>query len=241
MKSNAKILALIGARSGSVGLKDKNIKKIRGLPLMAWIIKAARNSKYINRIIVSTDSKKYSRIANRFGAETPFIRPKNISTKYSDEIDYILHALDFLKKKEKYIPDIIVRLLITCPLQKSSDIDKLIKLLLKNKNKSAVIIAKAKQHPQKALKIKNNKLVSYVSGKGIDVGKNNNRQKNDINERVYFRANVIACKLEVLNKNKSLTDENVKFIKVSNINNIDIDDEIDFEIAKILVKKNKFL
>lgn len=133
MKSNKKILALIGARSGSVGLKDKNIKMIGGLPLMAWIIKAARNSRYINRIIVSTDSKKYSRIANRFGAETPFIRPKHMSTKYSDEIDYIVHALNFLRKKEKYIPDIIVRLLITCPLQKSNDIDNLIELLFKKK------------------------------------------------------------------------------------------------------------
>lgn len=239
MKSNKKILALIGARSGSVGLKDKNIKMIGGLPLMAWIIKAARNSRYINRIIVSTDSKKYSRIANRFGAETPFIRPKHMSTKYSDEIDYIVHALNFLRKKEKYIPDIIVRLLITCPLQKSNDIDNLIELLFKKKNKSAVIIAKAKQHPKKALKIKNNKLVSYLSGKGIDIGKNNNRQKNEINEKVFFRANVIACKTEVLNKSKSLTDENVKYIEVSNKNNVDIDDEIDFEIAKILIKRSK--
>lgn len=89
------------------------------------------------------------------------------------------------------------------------------------------------------MKIKNNKLVSYLSGKGIDIGKNNNRQKNEINEKVFFRANVIACKTEVLNKSKSLTDENVKYIEVSNKNNVDIDDEIDFEIAKILIKRSK--
>ena len=74
-----KILALIGVRSGSTGLKNKNILNLSGKPLMSWIIKTAKSVKLINRVVVSTDSKKYQRIAKKYGAETPFLRPKSIS------------------------------------------------------------------------------------------------------------------------------------------------------------------
>ena len=76
MKKKKKVLALIGARSGSKGIKNKNIKKLGDKPLLAWIIKSALKSKLINRIIVSTDSKKYAIIAKKYNAETPVLRPK---------------------------------------------------------------------------------------------------------------------------------------------------------------------
>jgi len=237
MRKKIKVLALIGARSGSKGVKNKNIRKLNSKPLMSWIIQSARKSKYINKIVVSTDSKKYQNIAVKNGAEAPFLRPKKISSDQSDEIDFIKHAINYLKKKENYEPDIIVRLLATNPFQKPKDMDKLISLLIKKKFESAVIIAKAKQHPLKALKIKKGYLVSYKTQKGIDVGKKNNRQKNEKKEQVYFRANVIACKLNIIKKYNSLTNGKVGYVIVSNQKNIDIDDEIDFKLAQILAKK----
>ena len=78
-KERKKILALIGVRSGSTGLKNKNILNLSGKPLMSWIIKTAKKIRLIDRVIVSTDSKKYQRIARKYGAETPFLRPKSIS------------------------------------------------------------------------------------------------------------------------------------------------------------------
>ena len=81
-----KVIAIIGARSGSKGVKDKNIKEILGKPLMSLIIKTALASKKINRVIVSTDSKLYAETA-KYGAEVPFIRPKSISKDFSPEID----------------------------------------------------------------------------------------------------------------------------------------------------------
>ena len=211
----------MGIRSKSTGLKNKNIKILGNKPLVGWILQAAKKSKYINRLIVSTDSKSYAKIAKKYGAEIPFLRPKNISTKYSDEIEFIKHALNFLKKNENYQPDIIVRLLATVPFQKGSDIDKLINLIIKKKYDSSVIISKAKQHPRKALRIIGNKkkyLVSYVSRKGIDVGRKNNRQINEKNEKIFFRSNVIACKLDVLKKNNSLCNNKTGFLIISTIN-----------------------
>jgi N-acylneuraminate cytidylyltransferase/CMP-N,N'-diacetyllegionaminic acid synthase len=227
-----KILAIIGARSGSKELISKNIKKLGNKPLMAWIIGAAKKSKLINRVIVSTDSVKYAKIANKFGAETPILRPKQLAKDNSRELDFIKHMLNYLDKKENFKPDIIVRLLATCPFQKTKDIDKLIKLILKKKYESAVIISKARQHPEKALKIvgnKNKRLVSYISNKGTDVGSNNNRQAYT---PAYFRANVIACRPDVIKKNNSLTSKKVGYLIISTNNFVDIDSEIDFKIAK---------
>ena len=124
-----KILGIIGIRSGSTGIKDKNIKLLNGKPLVYWIIKAAKKSKLINRIIVSTDSPKYAKIVKKFGAEVPFIRPKKFAKKNSPDIDYVKHVLIWLKEKENYEADIFVRLMATSPLQRYKDIDCIIKHL----------------------------------------------------------------------------------------------------------------
>tara|TARA_Y100000590_G_scaffold430671_1_gene544532 strand:+ start:609 stop:1337 length:729 start_codon:yes stop_codon:yes gene_type:complete len=235
-----KILGIVGARSGSKGLKNKNIKLLGQKPLIGWILKSASNSKYINRIIVSTDSKKYAKIANRYNAETPFLRPKVISKSHSDEIEFIKHALDHLKKKENYVPDIVVRMLATVPFQKTKDIDKLIKLIVKKKYDSAAIVSKAKQHPRKSLKIigvKNKYLVSYISNRGTDVGKKLNRQNHKKKQEAYFRSNVIACKTNVIRKYNSLTSNKVGYIIIPNKKFVDIDDIDDFEYSNYIYKK----
>lgn len=95
-----KILALIPARSGSKSVVNKNIRKINGKPMMAYSIEHAKASKYINRIIVSTDSEEYAQIAREYGAETPFIRPAEYATDTALDIDVFAHALSFLKEKE---------------------------------------------------------------------------------------------------------------------------------------------
>ena len=230
-----KILAIIGARSGSKELINKNIKKLGNKPLIAWIIEAAKKSKLINRVIVSTDSIKYAKIAKQFGAETPILRPKKLAKDNSIELDFIIHMLNYLDKNENYKPDIIVRLLATSPFQKTIEIDKLIKLILKNKYNSAVIISKARQHPEKALKIvgnKNKRLVSYIGNKGAEVGSKNNRQTF---MPAYFRANVIVCKNNVIKKNNSLTSSKVGYLITSSKNSVDIDNQTDFKFAQYLI------
>ena len=107
---NLKILAIIPARSGSKSIKDKNIISYKGKPLIYHSIQIALKSKLINRVIVSTDSKKYANISKKFGAEVPFLRPKKISKDNSSDSEWIFHAIDYLIKKEKYYPEIIVHL-----------------------------------------------------------------------------------------------------------------------------------
>lgn len=229
-----KILAVIGLRSGSKGLKNKNIKLLGGIPLFAHIIKSAKKSKFINRLIVSTDSNHYQKLAKKWGAESPYLRPKKIAKDSSQEIDFIKDLLKKLNKDENYNPDIIVRLLATCPFQKSTDIDRVIRKVLSNAYDSAVIVSKSKQHPEKALKIigiKKKYLTTYIANDPLKIGSKLNRQKF---KNAYFRANVIVCKRFVIKKYNSLTSKKVGFIIIPHT--IDVDDKSDFDLAKLYLK-----
>ena len=130
-KNKKTILALIPARSGSNSIKNKNIKIYKGKPLLAHSILIAKRSSFIDKIIVSTDSKKYKKISEKFGAEVPFLRPKKISSKKSLDIHFIKHCYNYCKKL-KYFPDIIILLRPTSPNRKVKILDDGIKHFLKN-------------------------------------------------------------------------------------------------------------
>ena len=88
------VFAIIPARSGSKGVKDKNIKKLHGHSLLEWSINAAKKSKLIDRVFISTDSSQYAEIAKGYGAESPFLRPAAISGDTASDLDFIMHAID---------------------------------------------------------------------------------------------------------------------------------------------------
>ena len=94
-----KILAIIPARSGSKSIKDKNIVSYKGKPLLAHSVLVAKKSSKIDRIIVSTNSKKYKKIAEAYGAEVPFLRPNKISSSKSLDAEFIKHCCFFFDKK----------------------------------------------------------------------------------------------------------------------------------------------
>ena len=127
-----KILCIIPARSGSKSLPHKNIKSFRGKPLLAYSIEQAKKSKHDMRIIVSTDSNKYAKIAQKYGAETPFLRPAAISGDQSTDLECLQHALYWLETEESYQPDLILHLRPTQPLRKVADIDNTLDLFLKH-------------------------------------------------------------------------------------------------------------
>ena len=133
MKSS-KCLGLITARGGSKGVVNKNIRELNGVPLIAYTINVAKKCQHIDRLIVSTDSEAIKKVSLEFGAEVPFLRPKNISKDKSTDLQCFSHCLNFLKKKENYTPDLIVHLRPTYPLREKNLIDNCIKELLKKKD-----------------------------------------------------------------------------------------------------------
>ena len=121
-----KILAFIPARGGSKRIPNKNIKLLNGKPLIVYTIEAAKGSNHINRIVVSTDSEEIATIAKQYGAEVPFLRPKEISQSDSTEMQFFEHALNRFEKHEQYEPDLIVLLYPTSPFRKPASIDRAI-------------------------------------------------------------------------------------------------------------------
>ena len=156
------IVAIIPARKGSKTIKDKNIINYKGKPLIYYSIKTALKSKLIDKVIVSTDSKKYQSLSIKFGASAPFLRPKNYSRDNSTDNDYILHASKFLISKN-YYPDLIILLRPTTPNREFKIINKGIKLFIKNFKKydSMRSVSKFNQPPQKLFTIKNKALKGF--------------------------------------------------------------------------------
>lgn len=109
--------AVIPARSGSKGVKNKNIRCLNGHPLMAYSIAAAKLCPSVSRILVSTDSVQYTDIARHYGAEAPFLRPKELAEDQSTDIEFMEHLIGWLSENEKAVPEFFVHLRPTHPLR----------------------------------------------------------------------------------------------------------------------------
>lgn len=157
MIKNLNILCIIPARAGSKGVPKKNIKILGDIPLIGYSINSAKKSKYINKVIVSTDSREIANISKNFGIEVPFLRPKELSEDKSLDIEYIIHTLNWLEENENYIPNLIILLRPTTPIREAKIIDDAIALILNYKNCSSLRSShKSSESPFKWFKIKNN-------------------------------------------------------------------------------------
>ena len=116
-------MALIPARGGSKGVPKKNIRMLKGYPLIAYSIAAARLSKCIDRVVVSTDSEEIASIARVYGAEVPFLRPADLAGDLSGDIGFVSHALQWFSENEGEVPEYIVHIRPTTPLREAVIID----------------------------------------------------------------------------------------------------------------------
>ncbi|MFC1989889.1 cytidylyltransferase domain-containing protein [Chloroflexota bacterium] len=132
------ILGLIPARSGSKGVPKKNIRPLAGYPLIAYSIIASRLSSKIERTIVSTDSEEFAKIALSYGAEVPFLRPKEFAQDSSLDIDWVRHALKWLQSNEGNQPEYAVMLPPTVPLRDPDIIDAAIEKISQNNDATSL-------------------------------------------------------------------------------------------------------
>ena len=152
-----KIIAIVPARGGSKSIKNKNIIKIKNKPLIHYTLEAASNSKYLDRLIVSTDSKVIKDVCKNY--DVPFLRPKKLASDNSLTSDAIFQAIDYLFKKNEFYYDYIMLLQPTSPLRKTSDIDSSIKQLINSKFDSLIsVVNVGANHPSRMYKISQKKL-----------------------------------------------------------------------------------
>lgn len=219
-----KILALIPARSGSKSVVNKNIRKINGKPMMAYSIEHAKASKYINRIIVSTDSEEYAQIAREYGAETPFIRPAEYATDTALDIDVFAHALSFLKEKEDYVPDIIVQLRPTYPFRDPADIDAMIEIMLNDETVDAVrSIKKNEVVPHKMWYLGEDGTLDPILK---DIPEAYNMPRQQLPDTYYQNGNVDLLRPRNVTELHSMTGKKIKGYVMKEM--YDVDTEADF-------------
>jgi len=234
------VLGIIPARGGSKGIPRKNIKLLLGRPLIAWTIEEAQKSRYTTRLIVSTDDEEIAEVASRFGAEVPFLRPKEIAGDLATDVEFLTHALDALKEKENYKPDIILRLPPTSPLRRSEHIDKGIEILLANDEADASRpITEAPKHPYKMWTISiDDKFIDPFlpqSFTGMDEPYNLPRQ---LLPKVYIHTGAMdVMRLRTIREMKSTSGKKTAYFFMDPEDSINIDHPLDFELAELLLKK----
>lgn len=240
MLKNKKIIAIIPARGGSKGLPGKNIKKLLGKPLIAWTIKPAKESKYIDKLIVSTDDKEIAKISEKYGVEVPFLRPKELAQDKSSIYDVIFHTLDWFKTKGEHY-DIIVLLEPTSPIREDEDIDNAIKLFLKNYDKADSLVSIGEVHlesPYIIKKIENGYMKPLIRTKNFFY---HSQQLS----KTYFPYGVIyLSKVETLKKYKTFYQKKTIPYFIERWQNYEIDDIYDFICVEGILKqklKNKNL
>ena len=159
---NNNTIAIIPARSGSKGVPKKNTYLLGGYPLVAYAIVAAKLSKEISRVIVSTDSKEIAEISGYYGAETPFLRPAAISGDKSTDKEFVEHAMNWFEKSEGKIYDYFVHLRPTTPLRHPGVIDKAVIEIKGNKDSTSLrSIHELAESPHKVFQINN---YGYLKG-----------------------------------------------------------------------------
>lgn len=233
-----KVLGVVGARSGSKGIPHKNIRPLLGKPLLAWIIEAAKKSKYVTRLIISTDSPEYAGIAKKYGAEAPFLRPAELATDKVPDFDFLYHAAIWLRNNENWQADIILRLPPTTPLCRPEHIDECVKLLIDEPDAdSSRTVTPASKHPYKLWRATEAGYIEpFLSEEftGLRDAHNMSRQSFP---GAYQHVDVIALRWKTLVEDKSMSGKKIRYHLIPKTVAIDIDSETDFFIAEQLMKK----
>lgn len=224
-----KVLAVVPARSGSKGIPFKNIQKLAGKSLLEYTIETAKQSKKVNKILVSTDSLQIAKLAKLAGAEAPFLRPKNISGSSSSTIDTIKHVLKYFSKN--YEPDIIVILQPTSPFRTPIMIDTAITLLQKSKATSVVSVSKGKIHPYQSFFYAKNFLKPFKANH-----EKKYYQRQQLPDLFYENGTIYVFWSKTLQKYDSIYGPKIKpLIAKEDEFHIDIDNKFDLFISEMIL------
>ncbi len=234
MASTFRYIAIIPARGGSKRLPGKNLREIAGKPLIAWTIEAALKSGVFERVVVTTDSVEIARIALDYGAEAPFLRPSKLSTDNTSTVEVLIHALRQLGIPGTSPFTHMACLQPTSPLRGADDIIHASKMLEDIKADAVISVCKNEYSPLWSNTLPNdNNMEGFLP---VDIQKTPSQQLPE-----YFRLNgsIYFCDIQ------RFFDEQTLFLKnniyayiMSRKNSIDIDDEVDFDLAGIYLSRN---
>lgn len=228
MVNGKTILALITARGGSKGIPQKNIIDLGGKPLLAWTIEAAQKSKYIDRLILSSDDTRIIDTARAYGCEVPFVRPGELALDTTSSMDVIFHALDSLHTSYDYL----LLLQPTSPFRTAAHIDQAIEHLFDRQAVSVVSISKSKKSPD---------LIFYQAENGtlqpIIKADPTITRRQDAKTAFHYNGAVYFTSIGYLKEVKSYKTPETVGVELLNFIDVDIDEPEDLAYARYLVEK----
>ncbi len=227
MYKGKRILAVITARGGSKGVYKKNIRIFAKKPLIAWTIEEGKKSKFIDRLILSSEDQEIINIAKRLGCEVPFVRPKELSKDNVRTIESIIHAIKTLSEQYDYV----VLLQPTSPLRLAEDIDGCIKKCIDRKAPACVSVNKVREHPYLMYYLDDNEFLKPV----VKIKNLQSRQRQILPDVFIVNGAVYIAEIEWFLKRKDFLSENTIAYEMPYERSLDIDTEFDFLYGEFLL------
>jgi len=221
-------IAIIPARSGSKGLKDKNIRPLNGVPLIAYTIRAAINSGMFDRIMVSTDSEEYAQIAHEWGAEVPFLRSPEVSTDTASSWAVVREVLDRYDQMGESF-DTFALLQVTSPLRTGKHIVEAYDFM-EQKQANAVVAAHKLSMPLE-------KCMHLGADLRMDGCSNNVSKPRQLFRDAYHNnGSIYICRTDVFAEEGTIFEKNCYAYLMNSMYSTDVDDLIDFQMAEAIVR-----
>tara|TARA_B100001093_G_scaffold462371_1_gene477542 strand:+ start:919 stop:1617 length:699 start_codon:yes stop_codon:yes gene_type:complete len=222
-----KILAVIPARGGSKGIKNKNITELAGRPLLQWTIEAAKKSKYIDRFVLSSDDPQIQMVAESLGCEVPFTRAAHLATDEASTIDVLF---DVLERVAGF--DVVILLQPTSPFRIAEDIDSCLESMISNAAPAAVSLCAVQDHPALVFKFQNDKKITPF----LSRPPSQSLRRQDLPAAFKLNGAVYIANIPWLFKNRTFTaTESVGYVMPES-RSIDIDDAQDLSLAQQLAQ-----
>ena len=224
--------ACIFARSGSKGMVKKNIQTFNGKPLISWTVELALQIRQINEVFVSTDSKEIAEIARAAGAIVPFIRPSELATDTSPEWHSWQHFIKFLADKDGKVPEVFLSLPPTSPLRSTIDVENCLQEFKKGRADFVVGITPSERNPYfNMVKKREDNQVDLVIHQG-----NKYSRRQDTPEVFDLTTVCYVGKPSTILTKNTIFEGKVVGVEIPRERAIDIDTELDFQIAEFLFK-----
>ncbi len=229
-------IAIIPARSGSKGIRGKNLLRILDRSLVEWSVFHAKRAQTVDRVLVSTDSEEIRNIALAAGAEAPFLRPSALAE--DDVLDHpvFVHVLDWIKSNENDIPEIVVHLRPTAPYRKNGWIDEAVSTLLNNPKADAVrSVSEVIQHPYRVFE-------RDQDGFLIPIMLNRHPspallRRQELPKMYYYNCVIDVTRSKTILEKRSMTGDHLAPWVMAAEDVIDIDTPRDFAFAKWFISR----
>ena len=228
-----KIIGVIPARGGSKSIPRKNIKILQGKPLVVYTIEEAKKSNYLTHLVVSTEDEEIKNISLKYGAEVPFLRPKELATDDALAIPTVQHTVITIEKIKNIKYNYVIMLQPTTPLRETEDIDKALAMLIEADADGVISVVDVDNwHPMKMKKFDEN---SYLIDYQTPPVENPPRQ---ILPKVYMvNGAIYATKRDILMEKNTFKGEKCLGYIMPPERSVNIDTEIDFLIAEYYLRK----